>query len=81
MWAILCGMRGYKAMKRLREDGPEGFFKQANPRSPHVLTAEVKKVQRYLDRGTNPTEVAKKLKLKANTIRKAIQAGRLYKKK
>ena len=71
-----------RSVKRLREDGGEGFFKQSNPRSPHVLTSEVvKKVQRYLDRGANPAEVAQKVKLKANTIRKAIQSGRLHKKK
>jgi predicted transcriptional regulator len=69
-------------VKRLREEGGEGFFKKAKDRSPHVLTDEVvEKIQEFLDAGNTPSEVAKKLDLKANTIRKAIQAGRLRKKK
>jgi transposase len=72
-----------RSVKLLREEGPEGFFKnEVKPRTPHVLTEEVvEKVQRYLDKGYSPSEIAEKLNLKANTIRKAIQAGRLRKKK
>jgi transposase len=72
-----------RSVKLLREEGPEGFFKnEVKPRTPHVLTDEVvEKVQRYLDKGYSPSEIAGKLDLKANTIRKAIQAGRLRKKK
>jgi len=67
-------------VKLLREDGPEGFFKKAKPRSPHVLTPEVvEKVQKLLDKGHKPQEVARKLDLKANTVCKAIQEGRLRK--
>jgi predicted transcriptional regulator len=69
-------------VKRLREEGGEGFFKKAKDRSPHVLTDEVvEKIQEFLDADYTPSEVAKKLDLKANTIRKAIQAGILRKKK
>jgi len=72
-----------RSVNRLRKEGPEGFFKtEAKARTPHVLTDEVvEKVQGYLDKGCNPAEIAEKLELKANTIRKAIQAGRLCKKK
>jgi transposase len=73
-----------RSVNLLRKEGPEGFFKkeEAKPRTPHVLTGEVvEKVQRYLDKGYSPSEIAGKLNLKANTIQKAIQAGRLRKKK
>jgi transposase len=72
-----------RSVNLLRKEGPEGFFKkEVKPRTPHVLTGEVvEKVQRYLDKGYSPSEIAGKLNLKANTIQKAIQAGRLRKKK
>jgi predicted transcriptional regulator len=72
-----------RSVNLLRKEGPEGFFKkESKPRTPHVLTDEVvEKVQRYLDKGYSPSEIGGKLSLKANTIRKAIQAGRLRKKK
>jgi transposase len=73
-----------RSVKLLRKEGPEGFFKkeEAKDRTPHVLTDEVvEKVQGYLDKGYSSSEIAGKLNLKANTIRKAIQAGRLRKKK
>ncbi len=71
-----------RSLKRLREHGSEGFFAKAKGRSPHVLTPEVaEKAQRLLYKGYPPSVVAKKLNLKANTITKAIQAGRLHKKK
>jgi predicted transcriptional regulator len=72
-----------RSVNLLRKEGPEGFFKkESKARGPHVLTDEVvEKVQRYLDKGSSPSEIAGKLNLKANTIRKAIQAGRLRKKK
>ncbi|MHC4270570.1 MAG: putative transposase [Planctomycetota bacterium] len=68
-------------VSRLRKQGPQGFFAKAKSKSPHVLTPDVvRKAQRFLYKGHNPPDVAKKLNLKANTIRKAIQAGRLHKK-
>lgn len=71
-----------RSVKLLREEGPEGFFKnETKPRTPHVLTDEVvEKVQRYLDKGYSPSKIAERMGLKPNTIRKAIQAGRLRKK-
>jgi DNA-binding NarL/FixJ family response regulator len=72
-----------RSVNRLRKEGPEGFFKtEAKARTPHVLTDKVvEKIQGYLNKGYSPAEIAEKLELKANTIRKAIQAGRLRKKK
>lgn len=71
-----------RSVKRLREEGTRGFFKEKQGRSAHVLTPEVQeRAQRLLYNGNNASEVARRLKLKSNTIRKAIQAGRLHKKK
>ncbi len=71
-----------RSVKRLRERGAHGFFAKPKGRSPHVLTPEVvEKAQRFLYNGHKPSVVARKLNLKANTINKAIQAGRLHKKK
>lgn len=69
-------------VKRLREQGAKGFFKPKKGRSAHILTPKIaEKAQRLLNSGHSPSEVARRLDLKANTIRKAIQAGRLHKKK
>ena len=71
-----------RSVKRLREQGAQGFFTKAKGRSPHILTPDiVEKAQRLLYKGHNPSEVAKRLNLKPNTVRKAIQTGRLHKKK
>ena len=70
-----------RGVKRLKEEGPSGFYKKKQGRTAHVLTEEViEKIQKLLNKGDSPSKVAKDLKLKANTIRKAIQAGRLKKK-
>jgi predicted transcriptional regulator len=71
-----------RGVKRLKEEGTAGFFKKKKGRTSHVLTEEaIEKIQNLLNKGDSPAEIAKVLKLKANTIRKAIQAGRLKKKK
>lgn len=72
-----------RSVNLLRKEGPKGFFKKdVKARTSHVLTGEVvEKVQGYLDKGYSPSEIAGKLNLKANTIRRAIQSGRLRKKK
>jgi len=69
-----------RSVKRLKEVGNRDFFnKQVKKfRSPHVLTPEkTNKAQKLLCRGYNTSEVANKLKIKPDTIRKAIQSGRL----
>lgn len=69
-------------VKRLREEGAQGFFKPKKGRSSHILTPEVIiKAQRLLNSGHTLADVAKKLNLKPNTLRKAIQTGRIHKKK
>lgn len=67
---------------KLRKDGPNGFFKKVKGRTAHILTPEITdKAQRLLDKGHNASEVGRKLKIKGSTIRKAIQAGKLKRKK
>jgi predicted transcriptional regulator len=70
-----------RSVKRLKEEGAVGFFKKRKGRTAHVLTEDViEKAQNLLNKLDNAAEVARRLDLKANTIRKAIQAGRLKKK-
>lgn len=69
-----------RAVKRYREFGPKGFYQPRATRGAAVLTDEVLvKAQNLLDSGTSIPEVGKKLGLKADTLRKAVQAGRLRK--
>ncbi len=71
-----------RSVRHLRNHGPEEFFKKPKGGVAHVLTPKVlEDAQWLLYEGCNSSEVAKKLKLKANTVVKAILEGRLYKKK
>jgi transposase len=66
-------------MKLYRDHGPKGFY-EARPRhsSASVLKGEVREqAQRLLDAGRSVPEVAEELKVIANTLHKAIRAGRL----
>jgi transposase len=66
-------------MKVYRDYGAKGFY-EAKPRhsSASVLKGEVlERAQQLLDEGENVPEVAKQLNVFANTIHKAIRAGRL----
>lgn len=71
-----------RAVKTFRTRGPEGFFVRSSPkRKPRVLIPEViTEVQKLLDIGSSPREIADKLGLKQNTLEQAIRAGRLKKK-
>ena len=66
-------------MKVYRDYGAKGFY-EPKPRhsSASVLKGEVlERAQQLLDEGQSIPEVAKQLKVLANTIHKAIRAGRL----
>lgn len=66
-------------MKVYRDQGAKGFF-EAKPRhsSASVLKAEVREqAQQLLDEGRSVPEVAEALQVLANTVHKAIRAGRL----
>ena len=66
-------------MKVYRDYGAKGFY-EPKPRhsSASVLKGEVlERAQQLLDEGPSVPEVAKQLKVLANTIHKAIRAGRV----
>jgi len=70
-------------VKVLRERGAEGFY-IAKPRhsSASVLKGDVlEQAQQLLDEGRSVPEVARELKVLANTLHKAIRTGRLPKQK
>jgi transposase len=66
-------------VKVFRDQGAKGFY-EAKPRhsSASVLKEEVlEQAQQLLDDGRSVPEVARELKVLANTLHKAIRAGRL----
>ena len=68
--------------RRYREGGPEAFYQRETKRTPRVMTPEIiETAQALLDEARTSKEVAEELGLKANTLRKAIQAGKLHKNK
>jgi hypothetical protein len=68
-------------VKVLRETGSKGFFATPKRRSAPVLTPEMlSKVQALLEAGKSVPEVAKETQVRADTLHKAIRAGRLKKK-
>lgn len=71
-----------RAVRRLRKYGIKGFTRKAKGGTAHVLTAPVAdKAQKLLGEGHSAGEVARRLGLNVSTVRKAIGAGRLHKKK
>ncbi len=71
-----------RGVRRLREQGIGGFTRKAKGGTAHVLTLEVAaRAQKLLNEGRNAGEVARQMGLKVSTVRKAIGAGRLHKKK
>jgi transposase len=69
----------YRYMKLYREQGAKGFY-EAKPRhnSASVLKGKVlEQAQQLLDEGRSVPEVAAELEVLANTLHKAIRAGRL----
>jgi transposase len=66
-------------MKRHREHGSEGFFRQPRRRGATVLRPEVRqRAQALLDEGKSVPEVSQKIGVAGNTLHKAIHAGRLH---
>ena len=71
-----------RAVKKYRTGGISAFFKERLTRGAKVLTEEVlQEAQKLLDEGEARTDAAQKLGIKANTLSKAIQAGKLTEKK
>jgi transposase-like protein len=69
-----------RSVKLYREKGMAGFFAKPKQRGPAVLTpAVLSQIQELLDDEYSIPEIARKLSLKADTLRKAVQAGKLHK--
>ncbi len=72
-----------RALKQFRNEGPESFFKTKHSGSkPRVLFGErFEEVQGLLDEGLSPRTIEDRTGVKADTIRRAIQGGRLHRPK
>lgn len=69
-----------RSVKLYREKGMAGFYEEPRRRGPAVLTPPViREVQELLDQGRQLTDIAKQLDLKVDTLRKAVQSGKLHK--
>jgi len=67
-------------VKLYRQKGVAGFFEEPRRRGVAVLTpAVLEGVQGLLDEGLELPAIANKLDLLSDTLRKAIQAGKLHK--
>jgi transposase len=67
-----------RSVKRYGREGPEAFFKARRGRGGSVLTDEVQaNAQELLNLGKSKREVAEKLGIKYDTLRKAVSQGRL----
>ena len=67
-------------VKLYREKGIAGFFEPPRRRGAAVLTpAMLRDVQGFLDEGLEIGEIARQLDLLADTLRKALRAGKLHK--
>lgn len=65
-------------VKLYREQGAKGFFAPRRRRSAAVLKGESQqRAQALLDAGRNVAEVGREIDVLADTLRKAIRAGRL----
>lgn len=65
-------------VKLFRTKGTAGFFEEPGRRGPAVLTDDViERSQKLLDTGMSRSEVGVQVGVKANTLAKAIRAGRL----
>jgi hypothetical protein len=69
-----------RSVEKYRDGGVHAFFAPRATRGASVMTPEiVAQAQQLLWAGKKPAEVAKQLGLKRDTLRKAIQQGRLIK--
>ena len=68
-----------RALKKLREGGPEAFFqRKPGGRKGHVLKPEaLEQAQDLLNHGVTRHDIAQQLEVKLDTLRKAINDGRL----
>jgi transposase-like protein len=69
-----------RSVKLYREEGPGGFYKPKKRRGAAKLTRPViEQIQQLLDEHEEIADIAIKFDIKADTLSKAIRAGRLHK--
>jgi len=67
-----------RAVKRYRERGPQGFYAPRPTRGAAVLIEPVvAEIEEFLDAGLSEGDIAGRLGLKPDTLRKAVRAGRV----
>ncbi len=67
-----------RSVQKLREQGVGGFFVDRRRGSARVVKGEVRaQAQQLLGQGVGVPEIARRLRVKANTLHKAIRQGRL----
>ncbi len=67
-------------VKKFRTGGAAAIYKKAKPRKGHVLTEQnINKIETRLLKGKSIPEIAKELKIRADTIRKGIADNRIKK--
>jgi transposase/predicted nucleic acid-binding Zn-ribbon protein len=68
-----------RSVAKYRKEGPGGFYRPRKGRGPTVLTDEVVvKAQELLGHGFSRSETANQLGVRYDTLRKAINQGRLH---
>ena len=72
-----------RSLRQYRQNGPQSFFVSKRPLvMPRVLQGEMlAQVQELLDAGHPPRAIEDRLQVKADTIRNAIEDGRLHRPK
>jgi hypothetical protein len=74
----VCKNSVIRSVNKYRAGGVRAFYAPRASRGPSVITPEVAaQAQQLLGAGLSPREVANELGLKLDTLRKAIQQGRL----
>ena len=67
-----------RSVKKYREEGIEGFYRPRRGREARVMTSEViQQAQQLFEQGHDKTEVARELGISYDTLRKAIDQGRV----
>ena len=67
-----------RAVKQYREQGSESFYQPRRGRGATVMTDQlIQQAQELLNQGYSRKETAQKLKIKLDTLRKAINQGKL----
>ncbi len=65
-------------VKKYRKGGPAVFYEKTKQRKARVMTPEViREAQEMFNNGHSRSEVSNRMEIKADTLLKAIQAGRL----